>query len=123
MERATIYDYARMCKKTGACMNCLLGVANNGADMVCRDFVATCPNKANEIILDWCKGHPIETRQSKFLKMFPNVGLNLGVISICPCTIDASLYKGANEVECYRSKGYENCLQCYKDYWLAELTI
>ena len=114
MERATIYDYARMCKKIGACMNCLLGVANNGADMVCRDFVATCPNKANEIILYWCKGHPVETRQSKFLKIFPNAKIDAdGALTICPQCVN-------KDFSCQTEK---SCIGCCKEYWLAELTI
>ena len=113
MKRATVHDYARMCKKIGDCMNCLLGVANNGADMVCRDFVATCPNKANEIILDWCKGHPVETRQSKFLKMFPNAVTNEnGRISVCPKNLDRN----------YTCKLKPNeCGKCLDNYWLAEV--
>ena len=114
MKRATIYDYARMCKKIGACMNCLLGMANNGADMGCRDFVTTCPNKANEIILDWCKGHPIETRQDRFLKMFPNAMRfeNSNIIAIKPCNVDKD----------YASKPCTlTCEECFKEYWLAEV--
>lgn len=113
MKRATIYDYARMCKKIGNCMNCLLGMANNGADMQCRDFVATCPNKANELILDWCKGHPIETRQSKFLKMFPNAKTDVdGVLSICPQFVN-------KDFSCQTSE--KRCSDCCKEYWLAEV--
>ncbi len=112
MKRATIYDYARMCKKIGACMNCLLGVANNGADMVCRDFVATCPNKANEIILKWCKEHPIKTRQSEFLKIFPNAKIDVdGALSICPQCVN-------KDFSCQTEK---RCSDCCKDYWLAEV--
>ena len=117
MERATIYDYARVCASFEKCNQCIL--LKFCAEQ--RNIFSNDIDKANEIILKWCKEHPVERRQDRFLKMFPNVGLNLGVISICPCTIDTSLYKGANEVEYYRSKGYENCLQCYKDYWLAEV--
>ena len=122
MEKVTIYDYARMCKAfKNNCGICPMSIDNNGTNELCAKLVMKHPDKANEIILKWIKEHPEKTRQSKFLEMFPNAVLNLGVISVCPCVVDTKLYKGADNVDCYRSKGYENCLQCYKDYWLAEV--
>lgn len=47
-------------------------------------------SRASEIILKWCEEHPIKTRQSEFMKMFPNVGTYKGVITICPCLIDCN---------------------------------
>lgn len=115
MENATIYDYARMCKgNNGECKYCPLGFNNNGKSINCDYKVRAYPDKANEIILNWCKEHPIETRQSRFLKMFPNADIDCGFLDICPHVIDEH---SVNEKEC----PCKTCLYCKKDYWLAEV--
>lgn len=111
-EKATIFDYARMCKNAKTCNNCPLGMNINGANIACSYLIREIPDKANEIILNWCKEHPVETRQDRFLKMFPNAQkLNTGILSICPKTVDVTL-----DLNCARP-----CSRCYKDYWLAEV--
>ena len=106
MEKATIYDYARMCEKYTSCDDCLLYAINNKENLACVDLILTYPDKANEIILNWCKEHPVETRQDRFLKMFPNAK---PLLYICPSAMG---YK----VECPN-----DCDKCRRDYWLAEV--
>lgn len=122
--KATIYDYARMCKayyKRG-CEGCLLCFETNAENEWCDDFVKKFPDKANEIILNWCKEHPIKTRQSEFLKMFPNAEkLPNNVVNVSPCHVDKKLFVGLTTVDCITSKGYSCCAQCKKEYWLAEV--
>ena len=66
MKKATIYDYARMCKAfTNKCRKCPLNQANNTVGAICSYLLGTYPDKANEIILNWCKEHPAETRQDR----------------------------------------------------------
>lgn len=52
-----------------------------------------------------------KTRQSEFLKIFPKVGLQEGVIDICPDRVS-----GENICE-YE----ERCMECKKDFWMAEV--
>lgn len=59
-----------------------------------------------------------ETRQDKFLEMFPNVYINpsIGCINICPYEID-SLFK------CLRHPPYcmdIDCIECKKKFWLEK---
>lgn len=63
----------------------------------------------------WAKEHPVKTRQSEFLKMFPNasVGYN-GTLVICPSQADKKAVAG-----CIRSE--RNCDKCKRDFWLAEI--
>lgn len=63
----------------------------------------------------WAKEHPIKTRQSEFLKMFPNasVGYN-GTLVICPSQADTKAVAG-----CVRSE--RNCDKCKRDFWLKEV--
>lgn len=62
-EKATIFDYARMCKSMKKCENCPLGINNTGEGIACSYLIREIPDKANEIILNWCKEHPVETRR------------------------------------------------------------
>lgn len=68
-----------------------------------------------ERIEQWAKEHPVKTRQSEFLKMFPNasVGYN-GTLVICPSQADTKAVS-----ECIRSE--RNCDKCKRDFWLKEI--
>ena len=107
-KKATIFDYARMCKyyRDVGCKDCPLchGTCVLGSIKELK--------KANEIILKWCKEHPVETRQDRLLKMFPNAPkMGNGLLGICPRRVDTK-YKVDS---CGRP-----CDECYKAYWLAE---
>lgn len=113
-EKATIEDFARMCNKNSAkCDECPLTLINNGKHEFCDDFIRQSPDKANEIILKWCKEHPIKTRQEKFLEMFPNVELvDGGTINICPNTIDCQYGANCNVL---------TCKECRRNYWSEDI--
>ena len=65
------------------------------------------------IVEQWAKGHPSKTRQSEFLKMFPNAPLYRGVVSIPPCSIEKEM-RG----NCLM----RDCFECRRTYWLTEVT-
>lgn len=109
-EKATIYNYARMCKFYDNCSICPLGETN------CPLLISENSDKANEIILKWCKEHPIKTRQSEFLEMFPNAWLDDNkMLDLCPKSVDKN-YTHKNQ-QCIDT----DCDDCKKDYWLAEV--
>ena len=70
--------------------------------------------KTYNIVEKWSDNHPVKTRQSEFLKMFPNAVIDEddGILCIRPCDIDES-------IGCTNGKG---CDDCYRKYWLAEVT-
>ena len=112
-EKATIYDLHRICRQLNEfCSNCPLGGndCSLGPDCTVEDV-----DEINEILLKWCKEHPVKTRQSEFLKMFPNVRIYKGAINICPCTINCD-YDCKNKEKCVDF----DCVACKKEYWLAE---
>lgn len=113
MEKATLYDYARICKAfKNNCGICPMCIGNNGTNELCAKLVMKFPDKANEIILNWCKEHPVKTRQDEFLKMFPNARIIDGIVGICPKPFETTYAcKAANS----------NCINCRKSYWLAEV--
>ena len=117
-EKATIYDYARMCERIGNCTICPLSIQNNKKEKFCDALLRECPDEANEIILKWCKEHPAKTRQSKFLEMFPNAKVkSSGVLDIPPCSIEKGEYIKTDYL-CSTAHGFEDCSECYKEYWL-----
>lgn len=65
----------------------------------------------------WAKDNPVKTRQSEFLKLFPNARIDdSGVLLFCPKDF---LPVGTRSTYCEK---YENCKECRKDYWLTEVT-
>lgn len=75
-----------------------------------------CEEENEEIVREverWSKEHPIKTRQSEFMKLYPNVHLSNGIIDIDPCTLDEN-YK-ANTYQC------SDCSKCRKNFWNEEV--
>lgn len=112
MEKATIYDYARMCKNHKECRGCPLSVVVNGMNIACLDLFRDYPDKANEIILKWCEEHPVETRRDRLLKTFPNAKVTSDCLDICPQNIDKTYTCKFNP---------DTCDKCKRKYWLAEV--
>lgn len=114
MERATVHDYARMCKGNNSeCMYCPLGSSNNKRGITCDQITRRHPDEANEIILNWCKAHPIRTRQDELLEVFPNADIKGGVADICVKQLDGRLAP--------RCGSYTSCEDCKRAYWLEEV--
>ena len=62
-------------------------------------------------ILDWCKAHPVKTRQSKLLKIIPTARIDeYGVAKCKPCEID-------DNITC----NGRYCTQYRKEYWSEEV--
>lgn len=114
-EKATIFDYARMCKGFRLCESCPLTAELNEENMDCEDLVLEHPEEANEIILKWCEEHPVETRQSKLLKCYPYIPIVGETVDICPKIFDTRFL---TDKKCYKQVG---CSACKRDYWLAEV--
>lgn len=105
----------RLCKTYINCNGCPL--RNNGtciAGLCDEDGLCDGAEKAVPIVEQWAKDHPVKTRQSEFLKMFPNAAIyeDDGILCIKPCIIDES-------IKCTNGK---NCDDCRREYWLAEVT-
>lgn len=99
--------FKRMCDKTD-CKDRLL-------DQKCRPSANVEPEEVVETVEEWAKDHPIKTRQSEFLKLFPNATINEsdGILCVTPCNIEGK------EFCCPNGK---SCGDCYRKYWLTEVT-
>ena len=107
-------QYVRICRYyAGMCSNgCPLYISRIGCGIhVEHADIDNCIR----IIEQWSKEHPVKTRQSEFLKMFPNasIGYN-GTLVICPSQADTKAIVG-----CVRSE--RNCDKCKRDFWLKEI--
>lgn len=61
----------------------------------------------------WAKEHPVKTRQSEFLKMYPNaVVMTGGVLCVRPCDVDNTIKNLCKTT---------NCGVCRRDFWLQEV--
>lgn len=102
----------RMCKSYSRCTDaCLLRKPMYENGLTCLGYCFEYPEKAVDIVERWSADHPKKTRQSEFLKMFPNTKVSNGVISICPKHIDSECGANCNE----------DCTKCRQNYWFAEI--
>lgn len=67
-----------------------------------------------KIVEQWVKDHPLKTRQSEFLKRFPNAMINEsdGILCITPCNIEGK------SIGCPNGK---SCGDYRRDYWHEEV--
>ena len=94
------------------CDECPLCYDNSGELCGCRILEQNYPEKAVEIVEKWAKEHPIKTRQSEFLKMFPDSELDSnGIIDICPIVM---YHK-------YTCSGLITCDECRAEFWKEEI--
>ena len=72
-----------------------------------------------QMVEQWAKEHPVKTRQSEFLKQWPDAEIgDDGYPSVAPC----QLYKDMEEKDengvCCKNCG---CGICRRDFWLKEV--
>ena len=71
------------------------------------------------IVEQWAKEHPVKTRQSEFLKQWPDAEISDdGLPSIAPCQLDVRLIHGKDQQNC-EDRGV--CYKCRHDFWLKEI--
>ena len=71
------------------------------------------------IVEQWVKAHPVKTRQSEFLKLFPEASvLGGGYLNICPAQL-SSEWCDKKTGGCY-DPGMD-CGKCKRDFWLKEI--
>ena len=85
----------------------------------CDECEGMCFQEADfaiRTVQKWSDEHPKKTRQSEFLKMFPNaVTFQMGdhkIVAFCPIGTDV-------DFRCHGSS--KLCADCQKEYWMAEV--
>ena len=97
------------------CNQCRLYQGNRShKELTCDSFEVLYPEEAVAIVQKWADEHPIKTRQSEFLKLYPNAAMNDGAIKICPLDLNVNF-------NCRATSERISCNTCRKDYWLKEV--
>ena len=74
------------------------------------------------IVEQWAKEHPVKTRQSELLKLFPNVRLESdGMPSLCPIIMDKTKGRPDGMSACCIIRDSDKCYSCRRDFWLKEI--
>lgn len=105
----------RLCRAEEDCSSCPLNGYACDANLkdVARYYTLESVQDMVQKVEQWTKDHPLKTRQSEFLRMFPNANIPCDVIDIIPCNIEKEMRKCC---------GDRNCDECKRTYWLAEVT-
>ena len=98
----------RICDTTRDCRDCPL--CEHGT---CLKIDKNEIDKVVAEVEKWKEANPATTRQSEFLKVYPDAKIFFGSIYICPCAMD-------KYYEC-RGTEYKSCEDCRKAYWLSEI--
>ena len=112
--------YCEWCKNTTQdgkkrlCDVCYLEKLNNIFNL---HSIVYC--KFVEMVEQWAKEHPIKTRQSEFLKLFPEASvLGGGYLNICPAQLSSEC-RDKKTGGCYDPR--MDCGKCKRDFWLKEI--
>jgi hypothetical protein len=93
------------------------GVPKNRFIYPCTGQKTDSPEEVVAEVEEWAKDHPIKTRQSEFLKMFPNVILNdKGQPSFCAKLLDTTYHPVGS---CCLD--VDICQRCMDNFWGQEV--
>lgn len=103
----------RMCNAQDGCDTCPISIA-------CEDYFVTHKYTQENTdgmvatVEQWAKEHPVKTRQSEFLKLFPYARVKKanGLPIVSPCDLDVKLAGKCEGIPCQ---------ECWKKFWLAEV--
>lgn len=102
-------EYNRMCQAFN-CKNC--PVSNMNSDEEFCDVIAkNNPEEFVRRVEKWSSENRVRTRQTEFLKLFPNVKKRKGIIDVCPDVVD----------EKHHCDNWMNCADCLKNFWDVEV--
>ena len=88
----------------------------------CNDRIDDNMVELVSIVEQWAKEHPVKTRQSEFLKMFPNARIESdGMPSICPIVVDKRYHNKDDDALFCIVRDEEKCRKCRRDFWLKEI--
>ena len=71
------------------------------------------------IVEKWAKEHSVKTRQSEFLKQWPDAEIGYdGLPTVAPCQLNVELLQCESKKDCEK-RGV--CGKCRRDFWLKEI--
>ena len=105
----------RLCKNQRCCTEFPIHKNGMGCMVNADDDSVKSIEETVSKVEQWAEDHPVKTRQSKFLKLFPNAPKSGRVLDSCPRTLN---------IDYMPPKGCENisCGACKTDYWNEGVT-
>lgn len=95
------------------CLKCEFRKVRSGIE-TCPVWQKTHPEEAVAIVEKWAKEHPVKTRQSEFLKHYPDARISAhGCLNVCPIDVFSDA-----DINCCNA---QPCFECKKAFWLAEV--
>ena len=109
-------EYDRMCKSYDDCPECPLCSVNGGCSFWPSIYNEEIYPEIIKAVEEWSAAHPRKTRQSVFLKQYPNAVLDKdGVLRICPSFV------GGDTPEKYKCICLADCSDCRREFWMQEV--
>ena len=105
----------RLCGSYRGCVGCPFGAA----ECVIGDMVSdeNC-KRIVSAVEQWSKEHSRKTRQSVFLKQYPEAEIDEnGVVGLCPMSISAAHRDSDGECNCPEIL----CRDCRREFWMQEV--
>lgn len=101
-------ERARMCNACNQCHGCPItdwcGKGLREQAKYSADIVAA--------VEKWSAAHPVKTRQSEFLKQWPNAKIGSeGTLAIEPCIFDTTVVRNRRCIA-------TSCAQCRREFWM-----
>ena len=116
-----VKERQRMCKSFGnRCTGCPAFDACTDGTCCAVDLESTLDATTQVAIVEkWSAAHPRKTRQSEFLKMYPETKIseNCGFIEICPADLITNYRDDIGGC----SRKDINCINCRREFWLKEI--
>lgn len=115
-----IMERNRMCKHYVEKGGCAHGCPADGE--ACGIIQSMDGVKIVRIVEKWSKDHPRKTRQSEFLKQWPEARIDkeTGVLTICPAELKKEYMDDSGDCNAY-SVETGVCNNCRRKFWLEEV--
>ena len=110
----------RLCKNQRCCTECPIHKNGMGCMVNADDDSVKSIEETVSKVEQWAKEHPIKTRQSEFLKLFPNADIQR-IYTLFPCVMDQTI----RPTRCVKYESFSSpkkCVECRNDYWTDEVT-
>lgn len=115
-------ESVRMCKSFPLCEGCEMKENELGfpCDISGSIMKYTNYEEVVDIVEKWAEEHPKRTRQSEFLKHYPDaqIGDNR-VVNIPPCAVERHRFLKYGKMTCVTPE--KSCEECMEQYWMEEI--
>lgn len=112
-----VKEYLRMCTKFDVCEDCPI-YKTDFCTVPAKERSQESAEEIVELVEKWSAAHSRKTRQSVFLKQYPEASISEhGVLLVCPCPISAShrnAHGGCATIG-------RRCDDCRKEFWSQEV--